>query len=86
MRRLVYLSAETADALSTDGLYALLDRAGARHGDDALLVVACGLDLPRVEALAHAAGWQHCQYWADGQARAAVHVLERRDAAWLRAR
>ena len=29
------------------------------------------------ERLAHAAGWEHCQYWTDGQSRFAIHVLER---------
>jgi len=33
--------------------------------------------LPRFEALAHAAGWQHAQRWVDSGATFAIHVLER---------
>ena len=35
------------------------------------------LSVGRFERLAADAGWQHCQLWSDGQARYAVHVLER---------
>jgi len=31
--------------------------------------------LPQFEALARATGWQHAQFWADGQGRFGVHVL-----------
>ena len=37
----------------------------------------CGYSLPCFERLAHAAGWEHCQFWTDGQSRFAIHVLER---------
>lgn len=33
--------------------------------------------LVRFQAIAHRAGWTHRQLWMDGQARVAVHVLER---------
>jgi hypothetical protein len=61
---------------------ALLRRVGVWAGADALLVagaVPCSArdHLPRFTVLALAAGWAHCQYWADGQAHYALHVLER---------
>jgi hypothetical protein len=87
-RDLVYLPRAAVALLDRDELLSLLRGLAARHGDDALLVVAvessarsgrCGI--PVVEHLARAAGWEMSQLWSDGTARHALVVFERASAA-----
>ena len=51
----------------------------ARSEVDADRSTSYRYSVPRFESLVADAGWRHCQLWSDGQARYAVHVLERRD-------
>jgi len=96
-RDLVYLPRHAVALLAGDELLALLRGLAARHGRDALLVVAVeseadcsraesttratGCCVPVVEHLARAAGWEMCQLWSDGTARHALVVCERACAA-----
>lgn len=50
---------------------------GRSAGESVDLAMAYPYSVGRFESLAAEAGWQHCQLWSDGQARYAVHVLER---------
>jgi len=90
-RCIVYLPRSVAAARSADALLALLQRAAALRGPDALLVVAIetssGHEAVQLDRLARIAGWELCQRWTDGFARHALHVLESSArAALLRAR
>jgi hypothetical protein len=92
-RDLVYLPRHAVALLDGDELLALLRGLAARHGPDALLVVAVeserdfsraesttrarGCGVPVVEHLARVAGWEMCQLWSDGTARHALVVCER---------
>ncbi len=87
-RSVVYLPGARTGAMRLDETHALMRRVGEVEADDALLVVATDTahgaetwSLPRFERLARDAGWAHCQFWSDGQAQCAVHVLERLGAA-----
>jgi hypothetical protein len=75
---LVYLPGTRFDALGPGAAHALLCRIAATC-PAALLVVGAATarcSLPGLAALARASGWRHCQYWSDGRARHALHVLE----------
>jgi hypothetical protein len=92
-REVVYLPRHAVALLDGDELLALLRGLAARHGADALLVIAVessphgsraesttrtsGFGLPWVEHLARVAGWELCQLWSDGTARHALVVCER---------
>ena len=46
-------------------------------GEPIRLATSWRYSLQRFERLAAEAGWRHCQLWIDGEARYALHVLER---------
>lgn len=79
-RRVIYLPGARTRAMSSVSLAAELRSLHNNSADDPLLAVgACGkaFTLHGFASLARSSGWEHCQYWTDGQARFAIHVLER---------